>query len=149
MSAMPTLSEAAILALHAVALLAIRQGRCVQSREMASTLGASQAHLSKVLQRLTKVGILRSIRGPKGGFVLANGARDTTLLDVYETIDGPLPRHSCLLGTPVCLGKGCVMGGLVAAINQQIREHLSGTRISQLSEIEWKPNSHTQMEERP
>ena len=100
MSAMPTLSEAATLAMHAVALLAAHPKRCVQSKEMSSTLGASQAHLSKVLQRLVKVGFLDSIRGPKGGFVLARKARDATLLDVYESIDGPLPQHSCLLGPP-------------------------------------------------
>jgi len=149
MSTMPTLSEAATLAMHAVALLAARPSRCMQSREMAATLGASQAHLSKVLQRLAKVELLRSIRGPKGGFVLADGARDASLLDVYESIDGPLPRHTCLLGTPVCLGKQCVLGGLMGAITQQVRDHLSGTRISHLSEIQWKCSSDTQTEEKP
>ena len=59
----------------------------------------------------------------------------------------PLARHNCLLGTPVCLGKGCVVGGRMAAVNQQAREHLSGMRISQLSEIEWKTNSDTPTED--
>lgn len=142
MSAMPTFSEAASLALHTVALLAADPKRCLQTRAIASTLHASEAHLSKVLQRLGKVGLVRSIRGPRGGFLLANGAQDVTLLDVYEGIDGPLPQRSCLLGTTVCLGKNCVLGGLVAAINHQIRDYLSGTRISELSRIEWGTDSH-------
>ena len=138
MSAMPTLSEAAALAMHAMALLATRPGRCLQAKEMASALDASQAHLSKVLQRLTRSGLLHSTRGPRGGFVLADGARDARLLDVYESIDGPLPRHTCLFDAPVCRGDGCVMGDLTQTINQQIRDYLSGTRVSQLSEIGWK-----------
>jgi len=109
----------------------------MQVREMASALNASHAHLSKVLQRLTRGGLLRSTRGPRGGFVLADGALDARLLDVYESIDGPLPEHTCLFGSPVCRGSGCVMGGLTQTIGQQIRDYLSGTRVSQLSDIRW------------
>ena len=64
------ISEAYSLALHSLALLASDNGRSLTTHQIASTLGASEAHLSKVMQRLTKAGFLNSSRGPGGGFAL-------------------------------------------------------------------------------
>ena len=68
---MPTMlkiSEAATLALHTAFFLVTNPDRRLTTREMASTMGASEAHLSKVLQRLVHAGLVESVRGPKGGF---------------------------------------------------------------------------------
>jgi Rrf2 family protein len=138
MPTLPKLSEAASLALHTVAFLAADPKRSRQTKEIASALRASEAHLSKVLQRLGKVGLVRSIRGRKGGFLLGPEAGHATLLDVYESIDGPLPQNACLLGTAVCRGEGCVLGGLLAAVSKQVHDHLADTRVSQLASLDWR-----------
>jgi len=61
------LSEAASLALHAVAYLARRPGVRVPSAQLAADLCVSHAHLTKVIQRLARGGIVRTARGPGGG----------------------------------------------------------------------------------
>ena len=123
------ISEAAALALHTMALLAACPGRLLSVRELAAKLSASEAHLAKVLQRLSRAKLVRSARGPKGGFALARRADALTLLEVYEAIDGPLTKSTCLLGEPVCDEKACLLGGLVERVNRLTREYLGKTRL--------------------
>lgn len=47
-------------------------------------------YLLKILQQLVRAGVLRSKRGPRGGFFLARRAEDITLLQIVEAVDGPL-----------------------------------------------------------
>ncbi len=125
-------SEAASLALHTATLLATNEESLITTSEAASALGVSENHLSKVLQRLNKAGLVRSIRGPKGGYRLAKPADDVTLLDVYQAIEGPLPETTCLLDKPMC-GGCCILGGLLGQVNTLVREHFEGTKLSTLS----------------
>ena len=129
------ISEAASLALHTMVLLAANPGRRMSIRQVASMLHASQAHLAKVLQRLVKVGLANSTRGPKGGFTLAKRPNLISLLDVYEAIDGPLGTPECLLGTPVCDGTSCILGGLLEATNRQFRTYMAAARLSDLTGV--------------
>lgn len=141
MSNVLRISEAATLALHATVLLAASDQEPASTGEIAETLHASEAHLSKVLQRLTHAGLAKSVRGPKGGFVLAKPADAVSLLDVYEAIEGPLVETTCLLDPPICGGK-CILGGLLATVNKEVREHLSGTMLSQVIPFQLKENTH-------
>ncbi|MBM3497125.1 MAG: Rrf2 family transcriptional regulator [Armatimonadetes bacterium] len=126
-------SEATSLALHAMALLAQNGQHALSCNEMATTLSVSEAHLSKVLQRLGKQGFVSSTRGPKGGFRLARAADTVSLLDVYEAIDGPVRFSNCLFETPVCQGNGqCIMGDLLASVDDQVLKYLRETRLVDL-----------------
>jgi Rrf2 family protein len=128
-------SEAASLALHSMAFLAEHRDRLVSAHEMASALRVSEAHLSKVLQRLARAGLVKSTRGPKGGFTLGRPRSKITLLEVYETIEGPLAMGSCLLGSPVCGGEKCIFGGLLRMINKRMKDYLAQTRLPELGYI--------------
>jgi Rrf2 family protein len=130
-------SEATSLALHAMALLAQNGRHSVSCNEMASTLSVSEAHLSKVLQRLGKQGFVSSTRGPKGGFRLARPADQVSLLEVYEAIDGPVHFSNCLFETPVCEGHGhCIMGDLLNTVDQEVLRYLQDTRLVDLAPVE-------------
>ncbi len=128
-------SEAASLAMHASALLGQSPDLKLTTKDMAEVLHASEAHLSKVLQRLTRAGIVRPIRGPKGGFTLGKAPGEITLLEIYEQIEGPLPGSQCLLSSPVCQGENCILGGLLEKVNKEVREYLSNTRLSDFNGI--------------
>ena len=47
-------------------------------------------YLFKILQQLVRANILRSRRGPRGGFTLARPAKDITILEIIEAVDGPM-----------------------------------------------------------
>jgi Rrf2 family protein len=135
MSHLMKVSEAASLALHSMAYLAGSPGRNVSARQVAERLGVSEAHLSKVLQRLAQAGLVKSSRGPKGGFTLKIPAAKITLLDIFETIEGRLEATECLLGIPICNGPDCILGGLLKSVDEQAREYLGQTRLDKFKEL--------------
>ncbi|MDX9719548.1 MAG: Rrf2 family transcriptional regulator [Myxococcota bacterium] len=125
-------SDAATLALHAIFIIAAESGRPLSAASLAQYLDVSEAHLSKVLQRLAKLDLIESRRGPHGGFSLGKHPEAITLLDVYEAIDGPVRQNTCLLGREDCPMHGCIMGGLVASLSNQLRAFLSQTSLATL-----------------
>ncbi len=133
MALLMKISEAATLALHAMVYLAANPGRMISTGEMAERLNVSEAHLSKVMQRLTKAGYLKSIRGPKGGFMLDRGGDSISLLDIYEVIEGPVTQDKCLLGSPVCTGAICILCDLVEKVNYEAKDYLASTTLSSLT----------------
>ncbi len=134
------ISEATSLGLHAMMVLARDSSKTLSAGDLSQELRVSEAHLAKVLQRLAKVGLVKSTRGPKGGFVLGRLAEDISLLEIYEAIEGPLAPVECLLERPVCCGGKCVFGDIIKNINSQIGRHLAITKLSsqQLPEVKTK-----------
>jgi Rrf2 family protein len=59
---------------------------------LANRFEISEAHLAKVLQRLVKAELLRSVRGPRGGFILTRAPESVTLLEVFEAV---INEHRC------------------------------------------------------
>ncbi|MFH1615425.1 MAG: Rrf2 family transcriptional regulator [Planctomycetota bacterium] len=47
-------------------------------------------YLLKILQQLVRANVLRSKRGPRGGFFLARPAENITMLEIIEAVDGPM-----------------------------------------------------------
>ncbi len=128
------ISEAGSLAVHTAALMASQHQRiCVH--DIATRIHASEAHLSKVLQRLHKAGIVRSARGRGGGFSLARPPSRIALLDVYEAIDGKFGRSHCLMGRSRCAARRCILGGVLAEVDQRLWTYLSETKLSQLTDV--------------
>ncbi|MCK4410230.1 MAG: Rrf2 family transcriptional regulator, partial [Candidatus Eisenbacteria sp.] len=84
------ISEAASLAIHAAGILAGIGGGQSSAEAMADALGVSKSHLVKVLQRLTKAGLVRSSRGPGGGYSLTRPPREVSIREVYEMVEGPI-----------------------------------------------------------
>ena len=129
------ISEAYSLALHSMALLASDNGQSLTTHQIASSLGASEAHLSKVMQRLTKAGFLNSSRGPGGGFALKKPAEEITLLDIYNHIEGPLIYDDCLFDTRICGSDHCIFNGLIEDINSQFKDYLEHTNIYDIRDV--------------
>ena len=113
------ISEAFSLALHGMGLLA-KRGRRTSVKEIARVMGVSEAHLAKVFQRLAKSGLVASMRGPKGGFVLAKPAEQITLYDIYKVVEEPAQQY-CLLTKDYCpFGSACWEGGATLTRNSAI-----------------------------
>lgn len=85
------ISRSAEYALIAVGYIAgnHKDGAILATR-ISNEYGVSVWYLLKVLQQLVRTGVLRSKRGPRGGFFLARRAEDITLLQIVEAVDGPL-----------------------------------------------------------
>ncbi len=131
MSKILKISEAASLAMHAIAVLAADSERQFATKEIADIISASENHLAKILQTLSKMKIVISIRGPKGGFKFNPSKKDITLLEIYETFDGKIDDHYCLFNLPVCNGN-CILGDITKKVSDQIKDKLSKTKLSDI-----------------
>jgi Rrf2 family protein len=99
------LSQTAEYALRAVLYLAEHGGDApdpVRVDEIASDLGIPANYLSKTLQTLVKEHLLRSTRGPRGGFRLARPAERITLYEIIAPYGDLDADRKCLLGRPEC-----------------------------------------------
>ena len=70
--------------------------------ELAVAAECPEQFLSKVLQSLTRAGLVLSHRGNTGGFELPNLHRSATLLEVVEAIEGPIRLNVCLGSERAC-----------------------------------------------
>lgn len=129
------ISEAASLAMHALGYLAKRESGPVTSREIASCFEISEAHLSKVMQRLVKVELLRSVRGPRGGFTLNRDPESVTLLEIFEAIEGRFEPRQCLLSSSICDGDNCILGKIVVEANTMLRTRLEETTLDDVEAV--------------
>ena len=81
-------------ALVAAGYVAMNCGeKAVLSSTIAKEYGIPLEYLLKILQQLVKAGVLRSKRGPRGGFTLSRPAEEINLLEIIESVDGPLVVH--------------------------------------------------------
>lgn len=132
MSNVVNISEAANLALHAAIILAANPGKPLSIPDIVGRLQVSDNHLSKVMQRLTRAGIVSSTRGRNGGFLLRGDPAQVTLLDVYEAIEGPQAPKKCLLTTPRCCGE-CVFADFTASVNEMFARRLRSLKLSDVT----------------
>lgn len=133
MHSMLNISEAASIALHTMSVLALsEENTLITSKEIANRLKVSENHLSKVVQRLVKAGIIEAHRGPKGGLSLSGNPADITLMQVYETIDGKVNSQGCLLKTSACDPGNCIFGGLLTDVDKDFIGYMSKTTLADI-----------------
>jgi Rrf2 family protein len=74
--------------------------------DLAGAAECPEQFLSKVLQSLTRAGLVLSHRGNTGGFVLSNSHRNASVLQIVEAIEGPLHLNMCLTSDQACARQG-------------------------------------------
>ena len=92
--------------------------------------------LAKILQTLTRAGLLTSHAGTNGGYALARPATDISAFEVIRAIDGPLFITSCITIHGTCdLAGTCTIKEPLRKVNDSIKELLSGIKVSDLVEM--------------
>ena len=124
------ISEGTSLAFHSLAMMAQKAPRRLNVKTLASDLGASEAHLAKVMQKLNKAGIISSVRGPAGGFVLNRPAEEVNFLTVYEVLEAPVELGDCPLGKQNCSLSRCIFEGKMRRISTEMYHALEEIRLS-------------------
>ncbi|WP_263356544.1 RrF2 family transcriptional regulator [Acidicapsa ligni] len=109
----------------------------VSAKDIADTYGIPSQLLAKVLQRLTKVGLLRSHAGMNGGYALSKEARTISAFEVIHAIDGPLFITSCTKGSKSCeVEPHCTVKEPLARVNDSIAGVLQSISIYDLVDHE-------------
>lgn len=105
----------------------------VRVSEIAESLDVPANYLSKLLHRLARGGVLRSVRGPHGGFVLATAPDEICLADALRPIEAGRLEPRCLLGRPECRDDDpCAAHDEWQSLSQHIDSFLAETTLSSL-----------------
>lgn len=129
MNGVAHISEMTSLALHSMVFLAANGCKMSNIKEVAKEIGASEAHLSKALQRLVKSGLLHSTRGPSGGFEMAKAPGEIKLLDIYQAMEGPISNEGCPVHRTNCPFCRCIFGCVLQKLNQEFEDYLKSQTL--------------------
>jgi Rrf2 family protein len=91
-------------ALRALIYLAAKNSdRPVLVREIAEAANVPKQSLAKILHGLRNKGLVKSTKGPGGGYQLARPGNEMRVIEVIEAVDGPIDlSKSCILGLDAC-----------------------------------------------
>jgi Rrf2 family protein len=108
-----------------------RKGAVLASK-VSKEYGIPLEYLLKILQQLVRANILRSKRGPRGGFFLARPAEDITLLEIVESVDGPMINYLQLAEQTSNASFSIRMEEVCRKATQDVRETYSKARLSKM-----------------
>ena len=90
------------IALQAAILLSADPRVPMRAKDLALYLGVSPPHMQRVLGQMKKCGLVRSVRGPMGGVVLARPPELITVWEVLVALEPVEALEYCLLGLRRC-----------------------------------------------
>jgi Rrf2 family transcriptional regulator, iron-sulfur cluster assembly transcription factor len=109
-------------------------GAVVMIDEVSREEHIPRSFAAKIFQSLARAGLVQSIRGSGGGFTLAKGAGEITVLEVIEAIEGKIAFQRCLSeDEPKCehFG-GCALCGLFEQAQDRVKDVFSRTTLTDL-----------------
>jgi Rrf2 family protein len=128
------LTRASSYALHALAYLVDQPNdKSLASHVVAEARGIPERFLLKVLQPLVSVGVLRSIKGPNGGYRLARPPKQITLLEVVEAVDGPIRGAAPTVGKNGAAGLDKRLQSVCDGAADLVRDRLSKVTLADLA----------------
>jgi len=118
--------------------LASRGGqRPVSLAEIAAREGISLFYLEQLFTKLRRGGLVKSVRGPGGGYQLVATAAETRIADVIRAVEEPIHATACKPGSTVaCLGKTsrCLTHDLWEELGNQIAMFLNAVTLEDVCE---------------
>lgn len=106
----------------------------VSLKSIADRQGLSEHYLEQLAAPLRKAGLIVSVRGAQGGYVLSRPARQITVADVIRVLEGPIGFSDCTVEneTPPDCASECVVRGVWEKVTQQIVSVLEGITLQDL-----------------
>ena len=110
-----------------------QMGRIVKVQQISIAIDAPAFYTSKILQQLSKMDFIGSMKGPNGGFYIDKKHKNITLIDIVNAIDGDKIFNGCGLGLKECSEKKpCPIHLRFKIIRAMIKKMLETTTIEQL-----------------
>ncbi|MCM8761546.1 MAG: Rrf2 family transcriptional regulator [Candidatus Omnitrophica bacterium] len=120
-------------AIRAVCYLARRREGIISVSELVKSLKVPRPFLRKILQILSKKGLIRSCRGIGGGFALAVSPEKIFITDIIEIFQGPLKINECILKKNLCPNvKVCPLKKKIDDIAKYVESELRSITILSL-----------------
>ncbi len=105
-------------------------------RDIAQSQQISEKYISRLIIDLRRAGMVKSVRGSKGGYELAKVPDEITLLDVVEVMEGPLSIVDCVLEPGRCKrNQMCVTREIWRNLNSEFRESMRKVTLREIIEL--------------
>jgi Rrf2 family protein len=112
-----------------------KTGTCLSAQVVSRRTAVPKAFLHKITADLVKAGLVRTIAGSQGGLSLACSAKEITVLNIVEAVEGPICLNSCLLRPHECpRDLICPGHGFWGRIQNMLVAELKATTLAQLAE---------------
>jgi Rrf2 family protein len=121
--------------LRAMVYLALHgREKPVSTKEISTKQQISYQLACKLMQKLQKAGLVESVMGSKGGFILKRDPKTITLLEMVNSIQGPIVLNRCLVDSYSCeRGKGCPVHLQLFGLQEKVNEYLSDITLEDLT----------------
>lgn len=107
----------------------------IESADIARRQYIPEQYLDQILMALRKEGLVKSVRGPKGGHMLARSPAEITMAQVMQALEGYVPPMECLPNPDFCkLSPGCALREVWQQIDAMTQQVLGATTIEQLAQ---------------
>lgn len=112
-----------------------KDGALTSAREVSETYQIPYPLLAKVLQQLAARGIIKSVHGTKGGYMLVKQGEDVSVADVVEIFEGPMAVAECFKEEKITCPQwdGCRIKHPLYELNHKIYQMLSATTMHDLA----------------
>jgi Rrf2 family iron-sulfur cluster assembly transcriptional regulator len=113
------------------------RGSPISLAEIAERQEISLSYLEQLFAKLRAGGLVRSVRGPGGGYLLAHGADCTRISDIILAVDEPIRATRCTPGAPEgCAANKsrCLTHDLWEELGNQIHLYLSSVTLADVCE---------------
>lgn len=131
---MLTLTRKTEYAVIAACHLAREGGRTVSAREIAACHGVSLPLLMNVMKSMHQCGVLRSVRGSRGGYTLARDAHEISLADLIQSVEGRVRLVRCAgaseAGEPCDLQHTCPVRRPLLRVHESFEKFLTALTIA-------------------
>lgn len=112
-----------------------KDGNKVGIREIAKGVDSPEHYIAKILQDLSKKKLLRSFKGPTGGFYLDETTLENSLADIVRAVDGDQLLVGCGLGLKQCSEKyPCPIHYEFKSIRKDIQTMLEKAKLGAFTE---------------
>lgn len=110
-------------------------GARLSATELAGETGVPLPTAQKLMGQLAASGLLSSARGAAGGFSLARAARDISLADIVEAVEGPIAMTVCSEGRTDCaLDAHCRVKPHMGVVGNAVRGALGSVSLTELAQ---------------
>ena len=124
-------SAATELAIRGLTELAMRFGQGpITLDTICAGRDLPKQYLTKIFASLTRAGLIRPVRGKKGGYMLARDPEQVNLLEVVEAVQGPLWVNLCTHEPPQCDQDDCPLRSVWREIQEHVREKLTSVTLA-------------------
>jgi Rrf2 family protein len=109
----------------------------VTIKEIAERQDVSVAYLEQILNKLRRAGLIRSVKGPGGGYLLTKDPGSVNIASILKELEGPVAITSCLDPEEGCARvEGCVTHLLWRSLGAKIEAFLETITLRDLLEEE-------------